>query len=153
MSRPAPIAVEDPGRFPASPKHVLLKLMWRSLPTAGTPVREVRIEGGVKGRDLVIVPERGERLRIVAAGELKVETAGSVIVRSTPVGEHSLHLIFAGERLLLERADVLFDGSERDWENLWRRARARSRPWWSQSDGDELDLDWAMQARLRIVGA
>ena len=127
--------------------------MWRSLPPTGAPVTEVRIEGGVKGRDLVIIPAHGERLRIVAAGELRIETAGSVVVCSRPVGEHSVHVIFSGERLLLERADVLFDGSERDWENLWRRARVRSRPWWLQTDGDELDLDWAMQARLRLVGA
>jgi hypothetical protein len=126
--------------------------MWRSLSAAGAPVREVRIEGGAKGRDLVIIPERGERLRIVAAGDLEVATAGSVVVRSKPVGEHSHHVSFSGERLVLERADVFFDGSDRDWENLWRRARGRSRPWWRQGEGDELDLDWAMVARLKIVG-
>jgi hypothetical protein len=126
--------------------------MWRALSSTGAHVREVRVEGSGKERDLVIVPEHGERLRLIAAGDVAVETVGRVVVRASPVDAQSLRVTFSGERLVLERAEVYFDGSERDWENLWRRARMRSRPWWTETAGDELDLDWAMQARLTIVG-
>ncbi len=126
--------------------------MWRPLPPTGGRIREVRIEGSGKSRDLVILPEAGERLRIVAAGDTIVETAGRVIVRTAAIDAHSLRITYSGERLVLQQADVLFDGSEREWENLWRSARGRSRPWWNQADGDELDLEWPMQARLKVVG-
>ena len=125
--------------------------MWRPLSLSGAPIREVRVEGSGKGRDLVIVPEQGERLRIVAAGDVAVETRGRVLVRTGPVDDVSLRVTFSGERLVLDRAEVFFDGTDHAWEDLWRRARMRSRPWWSEADGDELDLDWAMLARLTIV--
>jgi hypothetical protein len=127
--------------------------MWRALSASGARVREVRVEGGGKDRDLVIVPEAGERLRIIATGDVAVETLGRVTVRTGPIDAQSVRVTFSGERLVLERAEVLFDGSERDWENLWRRARTRSRPWWTEIEGgEELDLDWAMQVRLTIAG-
>lgn len=126
--------------------------MWRALSVTGAQVRELRVEGSGKDRDLVILPQTGERLRIVAAGDVTVETRGRVLIRTSPVDESSLRVTFSGERLILERADVFFDGTDRDWDNLWRRARTRSRPWWSETDGDELDLDWAMPARLTLVG-
>ena len=125
--------------------------MWRALPTTGSPLREVRIEGSGKDRDLVIVPVTGDRLRIVASGDAVIETAGRVVVRTTPIDLKSLRVTFTGERLVLAQADVFFDGSDHAWENLWRQARMRSRPWWNE-EGDELDLEWPMQAKLKIAG-
>ncbi|MBX3230328.1 MAG: hypothetical protein KIT84_03665 [Labilithrix sp.] len=125
--------------------------MWRALPATGSPIREVRIEGSGRDRDLVITPISGERLRLVASGDINVETSGRVVVRTTPVDLKSLRVTFSGERIVLAQADVLFDGSEQAWENLWRQARMRSRPWWNEQ-GDELDLEWPMQAKLKIAG-
>ena len=126
--------------------------MWRALSTTGARVREVRVEGSGKGRDLVIVPDAGERLRIVISGDVAVDTRGSVRVRTGALDELSLRVAFSGDGLVLERADVFFDGSDRDWDEMWRRARMRSRPWWNEAEGDELDLDWPMPARLTIAG-
>lgn len=126
--------------------------MWRPLPTTSKGIREVRIEGSGKDRDLVVTPTQGSRLRLVATGDIVIETAGKVIVRTTPIDLKSLRVTITGEKLVCEQADVFFDGSEQAWTNLWRQAQMRSRPWWNETEGDELDLEWPMQARLKIVG-
>lgn len=126
--------------------------MWKALPATGTNVREVRVEGSGNARDLVIVPDAGERLRIMTSGDVAIETKGRVLVRAVPVDARSLRATFSGSGLVLERADVFFQGTDRDWDDLWHRARTRSRPWWSEVDDEELDLDWAVQARLTISG-
>jgi hypothetical protein len=126
--------------------------MWRALPTTAAPIREVRIEGSGKDRDLVITPMTGSRLRLLATGDIVIETAGRVVVRTTPVDLKSLSVTFSGERLVLEQGDVFFEGSEQAWANIWRQAQMKSRPWWNEAEGDEIDLEWPMQVRLKIAG-
>ena len=58
---------------------------------------------------------------------------------------------FSGDGLTFQRAEVEFEGNEADWEKMWRRARARSRPWWTQGGGDEVDLDWPMAAAFVLA--
>ena len=60
-------------------------------------------------------------------------------------------MTFSAPNAVLERAEVEFEGGEAEWEGLWRRARTRSRPWWRQGEGEELDLDWAMPARVTVT--
>ena len=54
--------------------------------------------------------------------------------------------------VVLAQSDVDFEGDDNAWQRLWRQAQMRSRPWWNETEGDELDLDLPMQARLKIVG-
>lgn len=124
--------------------------MWRALPQQGSALSEVRVEGGVKDRDVVIVPRSGEHLRIRAAGEIAIETLGLVVVRTAPIGDAAVRITFSGEELTLERAEVIFHGTERDWDELWRRARVRSRPWWNEDTG-EIELDWDLEVRLVVA--
>jgi hypothetical protein len=128
------------------------RVMWRTLPSHGTTIAEVRVEGSGRARDIVIIPKSGERLRFPAAGDVVIETFGRVLVRTAAMADHSLRITYSAERLFLERAEVAFDGSEAEWQNLWRRARTRSRPWWREADGDEIDLDRALHARLTLHG-
>lgn len=126
--------------------------MWRALPTIGKPIREVRIEGSGRDRDLVLIPVQGQRLRLLASGDIHVETGGRVLVRTTPLDLKSLRVTFTGPDLVLAQSDVDFQGDDNAWQRFWRQAQARSRPWWNETDGDELDLDLPMPARLKIVG-
>jgi hypothetical protein len=126
--------------------------MWRALPTSGKPVREVRIEGSGRDRDLVIVPMQGQRLRLLASGDILIETGGRVMVRTTPLDLKSLRVTITGEKLTLEQSEVFFEGGDDAWQRLWRAAQMRSRPWWNETEGDEIDLDLPMQARLKVVG-
>jgi hypothetical protein len=126
-------------------------MMWKALPQQGTPIAEVRIEGSGKGRDVVIVPRTGERLRLQAASDIAIETVGRVMVRTAAIDDISLRVTFSGD-LVLERGEVAFDGGEDEWQKLWRRAQTRSRPWWHQNE-QELELDWPFDMRITIVGA
>jgi hypothetical protein len=125
--------------------------MWKSLPPEGAALVEVRVEGSGKDRDVIIVPKAGERLRFPSAGDVAIETVGRVLVRTTAIDDTSVRITFSGD-LVLERAEVGFDGTAEEWQSLWRRARTRSRPWWRQSE-QEIELDWALNARLTIVGS
>jgi hypothetical protein len=126
--------------------------VWRALPTQGQPIREARIEGSGKDRDLVLIPAQGQRLRILAAGDIVVETAGRVLVRTSPIDLKSLRVTFHGDRLVCAQSEVYFEGGDDGWQRLWRQAQMRSRPWWNETEGDELDLDLPMQVRLKIAG-
>ena len=112
---------------------------------------EIRIEGNGKDRDLILVPKTGERLRIPATEDLTIETVGKVLVRTTSIDDKSMRIAFLGE-LVLERAELSFDGSDGQWQGVWRRARTRSRPWWRQGEAQEIELDQAMHARLVVAG-
>mgnify|MGYP001107132680 FL=1 len=125
--------------------------MWRTLPAHGTTIAEVRVEGSGEARDVVIVPKSGQRLRFPAAGDVIIETFGRVLVRTSAMDERSLRITYSAEHLFLERAEVAFDEGEAEWQNLWRRAQTRSRPWWREGD-DEIDLDRALRARLTLHG-
>lgn len=126
--------------------------MWRPLSLSGQPLREARIEGSGKDRDLVLIPVQGQRLRLLASGDIQVETAGRVFVRTSPIDLKSLRVTFHGDKLVCAAAEVFFEGGDDAWQRLWRQAQMKSRPWWNETEGDELDLDLPMQARLRIVG-
>lgn len=122
--------------------------MWRTLPHQGTAIRKLETH---RANELVIVPVTGERIRLAVRGSADIETVGNVAVR-TEADAQGLRVTFTSPNLVLERAEVSFDGDEREWEEIWRRARARSLPWWSEGDADELDLDWVLDVRLRLVG-
>src|SRR5687768_11770500 len=109
--------------------------MWRTLPQQAATIRRVSVHGT---NEIVIVPISGERLRLAARRTLDVETIGEVLVRSEPE-RNGLRVTFIAETLVLERAEVSFDGDDREWERLWRRARGRSRPWWREGEADEID--------------
>jgi hypothetical protein len=126
--------------------------VWRALPTTGKPIREVRIEGTGRDRDLVLIPVQGQRLRLLATGDINIETGGRVMIRTTPIDLKSLRVTFSGSDLVLAQSEVFFEGGDDGWQRLWRQAQMRSRPWWNETEGDELDLDLPMQARLKIVG-
>lgn len=100
----------------------------------------------------MLVPTEGQRIRLIATGDINVETSGRVLVRATPIDLKSLCVTFGGGDLVLAQSDVYFDGGDDAWQRLWRQAQMRSRPWWNEAEGDELDLDLPMQARLKIVG-
>jgi hypothetical protein len=124
--------------------------MWRALPQQGTALREICVENGGRGSEVVILPASGERVRLPVTGELDIETVGRVRVRSSTRDDRAL-TILTGEKLELTRAEVAFDGTETQWEALWRRARTRSRPWWRDPEDTEIDLDFAMAVRLTIT--
>jgi hypothetical protein len=126
--------------------------MWKRLPPHGQPLGEIRIEGSGKGRDVIIVPKAGERIRFPAAHDVLIETVGHVLVRTTPIDDLSVRVTFSGSgELRLGRAEVAWNGSEEAWSDLWRRARMRSLPWWRE-DEQEIELDWVLEARLAIHG-
>jgi hypothetical protein len=135
---------------PSDTPHI--KVMWRTLPFHGTTIAEVRVEGSGEARDIVIVPKSGQRLRFQAAGDVIIETFGRILVRTTAIDRRSLRITYSAEPLLLERAEVAFDEGEAEWQALWRRAQTRSLPWWREADGDELDLDRMLHARLTLHG-
>jgi hypothetical protein len=118
--------------------------MWKTLPQQGAELRELRLEGSGNERHIVVVPKTGERVRFAAKGDVKIETIGHVLVRSSMIDATTTRLTFSSDGLVLQRAEVEFEGDEADWDKMWRRARARSRPWWAQGGGDEVDLDWPM---------
>ena len=126
--------------------------MWKPLPMQGAPVTEVRLEGSGKDRDIILLPKTGERLRIPAIGDVTIETVGRVIVRTSSIDDVAMRITFLGE-LVLEVAEVMFEGSEGQWQGMWRRARTRSRPWWRQGEAQEIELDQALHARFVVAGA
>jgi hypothetical protein len=125
--------------------------MWRTLPQQGTKLRELRLEGGGRDREVVIIPREGEVLRFPSTPEVLLETVGRVLVRTEALKGSSIRVTFSAEVLTLERAQVEFEGSEIEWDGMWRRARMRSHPWWSDNAVTEVDLDWAMPAHLVIT--
>jgi hypothetical protein len=126
--------------------------MWRRLLPEGTALREVSLESSDRGSEVVIVPTSGERVRVPVAGELDIETSGKVHVRSGARGDTGMRTTFsATERLELACAEVAFDGSEPEWNDMWRRARTRSQPWWRDPSSEEVDLDMAMSVRITLV--
>lgn len=127
-----------------------IRSMWKALPQQGVELRELRLEGSGGERHILVVPRSGERVRFPASGDVRIETVGHVVVRSSSIDKVSALVTFSGEGLMFDRADVAFDGDEADWEKMWRRARSRSRPWWAQGGGDEVDLDWAMAASFLL---
>ena len=118
----------------------------------GAPLTEVRLEGSGKDRDIIIIPKSGERLRIPAMGDVTIETIGRVLVRTSSIDDVSMRITFLGE-LVLEVAELMFEGSEGQWQGLWRRARSRSRPWWRQGEAQEIELDQALHARFVVAGS
>jgi hypothetical protein len=126
--------------------------MWKRLPQHGGALREVRIEGSGRSRDVILVPCQGERLRFPTTEELVIETVGHVLVRSSSVNPTTLRVSFSSGELRLERAEVVWSGSEDAWSDLWRRAHMRSLPWWREEE-QEIELDWVLEARLTITGA
>jgi hypothetical protein len=125
--------------------------MWRSLPQEGSSLREVCIEANGTDSEIVIVPASGERVRLPIAGELDIETVGRIRVRSAAYGDSGVRTTFSGDGLELARAEVAFDGGEPEWNDMWRRARTRSLPWWRDPSTEEIDLACAMGVRIRIV--
>lgn len=118
----------------------------------GAPLTEVRLEGSGKDRDIIIISKSGERLRIPAMGDVTIETIGRVLVRTSSIDDVSMRITFLGE-LVLEVAELMFEGSEGQWQGLWRRARSRSRPWWRQGEAQEIELDQALHARFVVAGS
>jgi hypothetical protein len=125
--------------------------MWRPLPQQGEVLREVHLEGIGKDREIIIVPRNGGSLRFPSTSDAMIEVVGHVVVRSTTGKGNAVRVTFSGRNLVLERGEVAFEGSEIEWESMWRRARTRSRPWWNEGAADEIDLDWAMPAALLIA--
>ena len=70
----------------------------------------------------------------------------------TSIDDVSMRITFLGE-LVLEVAELAFEGSEGQWDGMWRRARTRSRPWWRQGEAQEIELDQALHARLVVAGS
>lgn len=126
--------------------------MWKQLPQHGMGLRELRIEGSGRSRDVVLVPLQGERLRFPTTDELVIETSGNMIVRSSSINPTTMRVSFSAGELRLQSAEVLWSGSEEAWSDLWRRAHMRSLPWWREEE-QEIELDWVLQARLLITGA
>jgi hypothetical protein len=125
--------------------------MWRRLPQQGEALRELRLEGGGRDREVVIVPRTGGVLRFPSTTDAVIELVGHVYVRTSTGKGDAVRVTFSGRDLVLERAEVEFQGSEVDWDGMWRRARMRSRPWWNEGEADEIDLDWAMPASLLLT--
>ena len=126
--------------------------MWKQLPQHGGALRELRIEGSGRSRDVILVPQQGERLRFPTTEELTIETSGHVLVRSSSVNPTTIRVSFSGGDLRLARAEVIWSGSEEAWSDLWRRAHMRSLPWWREEE-QEIELDWVLEARLTITCA
>ena len=122
--------------------------MWRVLPQQGSSLTRVEIH---RANELVIVPASGERLRLAVRGTAGIETVGNVLVRSETQGDRT-RVTFTGDTLVLEHAHVTFEGDDREWADVWRRARTQSRPWWNADEGDEIDLGWVGDVSLRIAG-
>jgi hypothetical protein len=125
--------------------------MWRPLPQQGARVRAIQIEARGSDRSVVIVDETGERLR-VPAPDVYIETSGPIVAQTKPVKGVLLCVTFSARELVLARAEVDFDGTDVEWDKMWRRAQMQSRPWWQDDDtgGVETDLDWPMNVRLKL---
>jgi hypothetical protein len=117
----------------------------------GQSLCELRIEGNGKDRDVVIVPKTGEHVRFPSAGELMIETSGRVLARATGIEGGAMRVSFSGE-LMLEQGEVRWSEGEAEWQAVWRRARTRSRPWWHQTQAQEIELDVPLDARFVLVG-
>jgi hypothetical protein len=111
----------------------------------------VHLEGSGRDREVIIVPRAGGSLRFPSTNDVLIELVGHVLVRTTVGKGNAVRMTFSGKNLLLERAEVEFQGTEIDWDKMWRRAQTRSRPWWNEGGADEVDLDWAMPASLLIA--
>ena len=99
-----------------------------------------------------LIPTQGQRLRLLATGDIVIETAGRVLVRTTPIDLRSLRVTFSGSDLVLATSDVFFEGGDDAWQRLWRQAQCAA-ALVERDRGRRIDLDLPMQARLlKIVG-
>jgi hypothetical protein len=103
----------------------------RTLPIEGAALREFVVEGSGKDTEVSAVMADGRRFRFEARdAQLEVTVRGTVLTEIQGPDDMTLRFRYTAKRLVLKRAQVLYPGSEEDWqEDMKRQGGGQSLSW------------------------
>lgn len=115
----------------------------RTLPIEGAVLREFVVEGNGKDAEVSAVMADGSSFHFEAR-DMEVTVHGVVLTEIQGPDDITLRVRYTAKHLVLKRAQVLYPGSEEDWqEDMRRQGRGRSLSWTIQGAHFELVGDKA----------